>query len=312
MPQLDKFTYFSQFFWLCLFLLIFYIPICNDGDGVLGISRILKLRNQLKTHWKQHEIPNLLVRIWPVIILLSVSFLLLWHLDPHFDMGGKLMRAICGRGLCFLFCRLGWFGLLLAGLFLLFDTDSSCNMMAPSGSSGGSNSISVGEGSQIGGSSRGSGWTSFDIGVIAEPFQNEEGEEVAQPNPPNTPANLVAPPGGANEPNALPQAPAPAEVAHPAPNAEEVSALRMELHALITERVREESERGVGPLSTQFPEQRELNSNVASCLMESLELDSELNPTAIREWIERVKDEPHLIKGLIDEYLPPKPKWGKK
>jgi hypothetical protein len=47
MPQLDKFTYFTQFFWLCLLLFTFYIPICNDGDGVLGISRILKLRNQL-------------------------------------------------------------------------------------------------------------------------------------------------------------------------------------------------------------------------------------------------------------------------
>nr|UDH53959.1 ATP synthase F0 subunit 8 [Hemerocallis citrina] len=50
MPQLDKFTYFTQFFWLCLILFTFYIPICNDGDGVLGISRILKLRNQLLSH----------------------------------------------------------------------------------------------------------------------------------------------------------------------------------------------------------------------------------------------------------------------
>ncbi|XP_059626447.1 putative ATP synthase protein YMF19 [Cornus florida] len=50
MPQLDKFTYFTQFFWLCLFLLTFYIPLFNDGDGVLGISRILKLRNQLVSH----------------------------------------------------------------------------------------------------------------------------------------------------------------------------------------------------------------------------------------------------------------------
>lgn len=47
MPQLDQFTYFSQFFWLCLFFFTFYIPICNDEDGVIGISRILKLRNQL-------------------------------------------------------------------------------------------------------------------------------------------------------------------------------------------------------------------------------------------------------------------------
>lgn len=50
MPQLDKLTYFTQFFWSCLFFLTFYIPICNDGDGVLGISRILKLRNQLVSH----------------------------------------------------------------------------------------------------------------------------------------------------------------------------------------------------------------------------------------------------------------------
>ncbi|MFS7919383.1 putative ATP synthase protein YMF19 [Helianthus anomalus] len=50
MPQLDKFTYFTQFCWSCLFLFTFYIAICNDGDGLLGISRILKLRNQLLSH----------------------------------------------------------------------------------------------------------------------------------------------------------------------------------------------------------------------------------------------------------------------
>ncbi|GAV87527.1 YMF19 domain-containing protein/DUF1082 domain-containing protein [Cephalotus follicularis] len=50
MPQLDKFTYFTQFFWSCLFLFTFYIPICNDGDGIIGISKILKLRNQLLSH----------------------------------------------------------------------------------------------------------------------------------------------------------------------------------------------------------------------------------------------------------------------
>nr|YP_009430435.1 ATPase subunit 8 [Platycodon grandiflorus]ARR27567.1 ATPase subunit 8 [Platycodon grandiflorus]AWN57592.1 ATPase subunit 8 [Platycodon grandiflorus] len=50
MPQLDKFTYFTQFFWSCLFFFAFYIAICNDGDGLLGISRILKLRKQLLSH----------------------------------------------------------------------------------------------------------------------------------------------------------------------------------------------------------------------------------------------------------------------
>lgn len=50
MPQLDQFTYFTQFFWLCLFFFTFYISIWNDGDGVLGIRRILKLRNLLLSH----------------------------------------------------------------------------------------------------------------------------------------------------------------------------------------------------------------------------------------------------------------------
>jgi len=50
MPQLDKLTYFTQFFWLCLFFFTFYILIFNNRDGVLGISRILKLRNQLLSH----------------------------------------------------------------------------------------------------------------------------------------------------------------------------------------------------------------------------------------------------------------------
>ena len=50
MPQLDKLTYFSQFFWLCLFLFSFYILLLNNNNGILGISRILKLRNQLLSH----------------------------------------------------------------------------------------------------------------------------------------------------------------------------------------------------------------------------------------------------------------------
>ncbi|MCL7024643.1 hypothetical protein MKW94_024880 [Papaver nudicaule] len=47
MPQLDQFTYFTQFFWSCLLRFTFYIAITNDSNGFLGISRILKLRNEL-------------------------------------------------------------------------------------------------------------------------------------------------------------------------------------------------------------------------------------------------------------------------
>uniref|UniRef100_I1R596 H(+)-transporting two-sector ATPase n=1 Tax=Oryza glaberrima TaxID=4538 RepID=I1R596_ORYGL len=50
MPQLDKLTYFSQFFWLYLFLFSFYIFLLNNNNGIFGISRILKLRNQLLSH----------------------------------------------------------------------------------------------------------------------------------------------------------------------------------------------------------------------------------------------------------------------
>nr|AKJ25422.1 ATP synthase F0 subunit 8 [Geranium brycei]AKM22487.1 ATPase subunit 8 [Geranium brycei] len=50
MPQLDPFTYFTQFLWLCLLFCTFYISIWNNRNGVLGISRILKLRNQLLSH----------------------------------------------------------------------------------------------------------------------------------------------------------------------------------------------------------------------------------------------------------------------
>ncbi|KAK8936950.1 putative ATP synthase protein YMF19 [Platanthera zijinensis] len=50
MPQLDKLSFLTQFFLLCLLFFTFSILICNDGDGILGISKILKLRNQLLSH----------------------------------------------------------------------------------------------------------------------------------------------------------------------------------------------------------------------------------------------------------------------
>jgi len=79
-----------------------------------------------------------------------------------------------------------------------------------------------------GGSSQGSGWTSVDIGAIG---QFQKGEEVVQPSP----QKQTHPPGPSPEAaqEALPQALAPAEVAHPIPNQEEVAALRRELHGLI-------------------------------------------------------------------------------
>ncbi|CAK7324947.1 unnamed protein product [Dovyalis caffra] len=126
-------------------------------------------------------------------------------------------------------------------------------------------------------------------------------EQAAIPFPP---ANPVASPEAAQE--ALPQAPAPAEVAHPVPNQEEVAALRRELHVLIQEQIRAESERGRGPLSTQFPEQREFNSEAAHNLMAQLELSGETDTDSLREWAERIRGDPSLLKPLIVDYLPQK------
>jgi F-type H+-transporting ATPase subunit b len=45
MPQLDQFTYLTQFVWLCVFYMSFYLLLMNDG--LPKVSRILKLRAQL-------------------------------------------------------------------------------------------------------------------------------------------------------------------------------------------------------------------------------------------------------------------------
>ena len=78
----------------------------------------------------------------------------------------------------------------------------------------------------------------------------------------------------------------------------------MELHALIQERIREESERGVGPLSTLFPEQRELNSDTAHHIMAELELSTEITVNNLREWAERIREDKSILKPLIKDYLP--------
>ncbi|KAH9576672.1 hypothetical protein CY35_01G175500 [Sphagnum magellanicum] len=48
MPQLDQFTYLTQFVWLCVFYTTLYVLLYSDG--LPKISRILKLREQLISH----------------------------------------------------------------------------------------------------------------------------------------------------------------------------------------------------------------------------------------------------------------------
>lgn len=146
----------------------------------------------------------------------------------------------------------------------------------------------------MGGSSGGSGWTPF-VGVLEELFPEAEGEQAQNTQDDPTPS-------------ALPQAPAPPEVGHPVPNQGEVEELRMQLHAVIQEQIRQESERRMGPLSTQFPEQRELNSEIAHHILVELELSTETDIKNLREWVEGLKEDFSLLKPLIQEYLPKKRK----
>jgi hypothetical protein len=145
---------------------------------------------------------------------------------------------------------------------------------------------------------------SFELRVLEESSYgtgtSREGMPVNQQAAiPVPPAN---PPEAAQE--ALPQAPAPAEVAHPAPNQEEIAALKRELQGQIQEQIREESERGVGPLSILFPEQRELYSDTAHHIMADLELSTETNVNNLREWVEKLREDKNLLKPLIKDYLP--------
>ncbi|KAL3505652.1 hypothetical protein ACH5RR_031034 [Cinchona calisaya] len=167
------------------------------------------------------------------------------------------------------------------------------------------------------GGSSSSSWMedSFGIDVLLESWSKsteggstETGTSVNQPEA-SPPANAVAPRGDeagpSNQPpRVVPYPYQPDEVAHPAPNQEEVASLQRELHALIQEMVRDESERGVGPLSAQFPEQRELNSETARQIIVQLELDAETNVNNLREWAGRLREDKNLLKTIIREYLP--------
>nr|AKU36857.1 ATP synthase F0 subunit 8 [Aneura pinguis]WHW96894.1 ATP synthase F0 subunit 8 [Aneura pinguis]WHW96936.1 ATP synthase F0 subunit 8 [Aneura pinguis]WHW96978.1 ATP synthase F0 subunit 8 [Aneura pinguis]WHW97020.1 ATP synthase F0 subunit 8 [Aneura pinguis] len=50
MPQLDQFTYLTQFVWLCVFYMTFYVLLYNDG--LPKMSRIIKPRKRLVSQEK--------------------------------------------------------------------------------------------------------------------------------------------------------------------------------------------------------------------------------------------------------------------
>jgi len=96
--------------------------------------------------------------------------------------------------------------------------------------------------------------------------------------------------------------------AHYAPNQDEISALKGEIHGLIQEQVRVESEKGMGPLSILFPQQRQINSQTAHYILRELELSTETDTGLLRQWAQKLKSDPKKLNSLIRDYLPPKKK----
>ncbi|XLU64163.1 hypothetical protein S245_023372 [Arachis hypogaea] len=136
MPQLDQFTYFTQFFWFCLFLFTFYILI----------------KVYLPDDW---EVQVYLFFITKPKLRKILSFFQ-WALFYYFLV------------------RVGFTLYHFLTLSQFFDLSLFPVLPTTSHSSGGSNSI-VGVGSHEGSSS---GWTSFDLNILAE-----EEDEVARPRP---------------------------------------------------------------------------------------------------------------------------------
>jgi hypothetical protein len=88
----------------------------------------------------------------------------------------------------------------------------------------------------------------MDLFEMVNHFFNREREVIQNP---------LAPERGA-APEALPQAPAPTEVAHPAPDQKERAGLRRDIQTWIREQLHEHCEKGKGRLSVHFPEMTEI------------------------------------------------------
>ena len=102
---------------------------------------------------------------------------------------------------------------------------------------------------------------------------------------------------------APPQAPAPAEVAHPAPDQNEHAALLRDIHTLIRELLREYCAKGKGRLSAHSPEMTELYSSSAKAIMSyDLDIPAETSAADLRKWRENIRGDPNLLKPLIKEW----------
>ena len=92
---------------------------------------------------------------------------------------------------------------------------------------------------------------------------------------------------------ALPRAPAPAEVAHPVPDQNEHAALLRDIHTLIRELLREYFAKGKRRLSAHSPEMTELYSSSAKAIMSyDLDIPAETSAADLRKWRENIRGGP--------------------
>ena len=103
---------------------------------------------------------------------------------------------------------------------------------------------------------------------------------------------------------ALPQAPAPAEVPHPAPNPEERVTLLRQIDTWICERCRVLNERGKGRLSAIIPELRALYSSSSNWIMiDVLEISSDTGPESLRETLSNLERNPTILDSTIRDLM---------
>lgn len=261
---------------LLVSLILFYLPLVSK-----------------KRYFYIFSVSSIILFLLVTLLTIYYSDFVVLDLDWHMLMG-KIQSMLLGKSFRFLFSRLGFGGLCcIQVICALLDMENIKNFMVSSGGSGLSNSTSW------------TGKSSFEERVLMEPFPETDTDSgsVNQPEArPVIPANPVDSPGAAQE--ALPQAPAPAEVAHPAPDQEERATLREEVKTLIVHQLQEESNKVHGVrLSVLFPNMGELYSSSAESLMSyDLEIDNDTNSEILREWRNAIRNNPNLLKPLLKDY----------
>ena len=116
-----------------------------------NVIRSMRTELSVVSQTQLYESADMIQKSLRMLVIISIFFclLLLFYLASFLGVGlfldlvlQKLNSMLLAKGIRFLFSRLGWFGLLVEGLLVLGDNSGGwCNMMAPSGGSGGDKEV---------------------------------------------------------------------------------------------------------------------------------------------------------------------------